>query len=542
MGACKTAGRAAWILMSAYFLYVVGFIFLADIELILAGIPDDAAYFFKAGENMAAGKGLTFDGINPSNGFQPLWLVVVAGAAFIFEARPEMMFRYYLVLQALLLILAAGILFLVHRRAFNPLVSMLVIALFMPLVFFQSINGMESAIFVFSLTLAFLIVCKLKPFHREGRIWLPIFGFCLGFVMLSRLDSVFIGASVCALILYQALKHQVGFGACVKMLAIVIGCASVATLPYLVYNQVRFGSFMPISGSLKSTFPDVCFDLAKIMNISPRFQLAVLAAPFYLAWSGISSLSASPERNQFRAAVGALALGVILHFLHVMMFLDWAVFSWHYLFYALFLTLAVSEPAKWVSERLKRRAAPAFAVIVIVLIIVGGSKVVSRTLAVETEDSWRVQSYRAAVWARNNTPPDSIFAMKDAGNFGYFSGRTVINLDGLVNNEAYQEVLRDGLLREYLASNNVDYLVQQCVYPGDKFFRVVPELSNGPLRNGSYDWISVRYWSHRFDAHSDAIPLYRKNEIYRSEQWNPRAVLPFVIWKLDLIDQDPRSI
>ncbi|MEZ4689439.1 MAG: hypothetical protein R3A12_04375 [Ignavibacteria bacterium] len=34
--------------------------------------------------------------------------------------------------------------------------------------------------------------------------------------------------------------------------------------------------------------------------------------------------------------------------------------------------------------------------------------------------------------------------MKDAGHFSYFSGREVINLDGLVNSFEFQEILRTG--------------------------------------------------------------------------------------------------
>lgn len=534
----KTAIRFAWIVILIYFAYTAGFIVLADIESVLAGVPDDAAYFFKTGENIAAGEGLTFDGINRSNGFQPLWLLVVAGIASIFRGSPELMFRCYMLLQAALAAAGAAIVLSVHRRVFKPLVTLVVMLLFLPLVLFQSVNGMESALFVFCAAVAFLVVFRLRPFESQGTLRLFSFGLLLGIVMLSRLDSVFIGASVCALVLYRLLSRDVELKSGIKMLVLVIGGASVVVVPYLVYNHVQFGSLMPISGSLKSTFPAFSFSIGKVMNISSRFLLAVLAAPFYLAWSVAVPPSADSDRNRFRASVGILASAVILHFLHSTIFLDWAVFSWHFISYSMFLSLAVSEPAELCLERFKRMAGPALAAIAVLLFAAGGAKVLSSTLGMETDSSWRVQSYRAARWARNSTAPHAVFAMKDAGNFGYFSKRAVINLDGLVNSGEYQEVLRDGSLREYLKTNHVGYLVQQCVYLRDSFFRIDPLRSTGPEQDGTYECLYVRYWSHRFDTYSDAVPLFRSNEVYRSEKWNARAVLPFMIWKLDLSPGD----
>ena len=45
---------------------------------LVAQIPDDAADYFQIGRNYADGWGLTFDGRNPTNGFQPLWQALIA--------------------------------------------------------------------------------------------------------------------------------------------------------------------------------------------------------------------------------------------------------------------------------------------------------------------------------------------------------------------------------------------------------------------------------------------------------------------------------
>jgi len=37
---------------------------------------DDAFYYFKTAQNISEGKGITFDGISPTNGFHPLWMMI----------------------------------------------------------------------------------------------------------------------------------------------------------------------------------------------------------------------------------------------------------------------------------------------------------------------------------------------------------------------------------------------------------------------------------------------------------------------------------
>src|SRR3989344_1607797 len=40
-------------------------------------LPDDAFYYFQIGRNIAGGAGSTFDGMNATNGYHPLCMLVV---------------------------------------------------------------------------------------------------------------------------------------------------------------------------------------------------------------------------------------------------------------------------------------------------------------------------------------------------------------------------------------------------------------------------------------------------------------------------------
>jgi hypothetical protein len=77
-----------------------------------------------------------------------------------------------------------------------------------------------------------------------------------------------------------------------------------------------------------------------------------------------------------------------------------------------------------------------------------------------------VTRYNAALWIAKNSPPDAVFASWNAGQLGYFSNRTVINLDGVINNvDYYERVLRGSVpLADYLSENKVDYIVDYSIY------------------------------------------------------------------------------
>jgi heparin/heparan-sulfate lyase len=126
--------------------------------------------------------------------------------------------------------------------------------------------------------------------------------------------------------------------------------------------------------------------------------------------------------------------------------------------------------------------------------------------------------------------------MKDAGHFGFFSRRAVVNLDGLVNGPGLQNAIRDRALLPLLRAGGVRYLVQHAFFPGDPF--LLPRLSPSPsaVPAADYETLSVRYLSHRYGTYSEDIVLRRQAEAYRAERGLPNSLLPFTIWRLE---EDP---
>jgi hypothetical protein len=111
--------------------------------------------------------------------------------------------------------------------------------------------------------------------------------------------------------------------------------------------------------------------------------------------------------------------------------------------------------------------------------------------------------------------------MKDAGNFGYFSERRVVNLDGVVNNREYQAALRERNLKGYLAIKGVRYFVQHAFW------------DRPDIVSGAYDSYTVGFWSHLYECGSDSLVLRREDEAYRSRPYfDGSHETVFVIWRM----------
>lgn len=76
--------------------------------------------------------------------------------------------------------------------------------------------------------------------------------------------------------------------------------------------------------------------------------------------------------------------------------------------------------------------------------------------------------YRSALWLKSNTAKDAVVASWNAGQLGFYSERSVINLDGLINShQFFRTVLlpdriaveRQQALGQYLDEQQVEYLV-----------------------------------------------------------------------------------
>ena len=176
---------------------------------------DDAYYYFKVAQNISEGHGSTFDGINPSNGYHPLWMLVCIP---IFALA-----RFDLILPLRILLLVMGgfsaataiLFFRLIGRIFTPAIGASV-ALYWAFSYDILLRiyqpGLETGIAVFFVV---LLVYKLFEFETNWRKQqvtnkqLLLLGLIALLTTLSRLDLMFLAGMVGIWIIFRnsPLRH-----------------------------------------------------------------------------------------------------------------------------------------------------------------------------------------------------------------------------------------------------------------------------------------------------------------------------------------------
>lgn len=91
-------------------------------------VRDDAYYYFKVAQNISEGRGSTFDGINPTNGYHPLWTLVCVPIFALARFDLILPLRVLLVVMAALSVAAAILLFRLLKKPVGEPIAMLAAA------------------------------------------------------------------------------------------------------------------------------------------------------------------------------------------------------------------------------------------------------------------------------------------------------------------------------------------------------------------------------------------------------------------------------
>lgn len=159
---------------------------------------DDAYYYFKVAQNISEGHGSTFDGINPTNGYHPLWMLVCVPIFAL--AR----FDLILPLRVLILVMAgfnavtAVLIYRFVKSNLSHFVALLAASFWAFNLYIHYIVyefGLETPLAAFAVV---LFIYKLSQFEKESRAkavstrQLATLACIAVVVLFSRLDLIFL--------------------------------------------------------------------------------------------------------------------------------------------------------------------------------------------------------------------------------------------------------------------------------------------------------------------------------------------------------------
>lgn len=521
-----TNNNKFYIYLSYFFIalsvsYLTSFVLFSDFKQLIYLIPDDSSYYLKIAKNFSEGSGFTFDGINATNGFQPLWQLLLIPFYCFIKTSAENYLRIILIFQIVLIFLSEILLFRSLLKFFKDKIVLIFVVFFTLFVFFNSVNGMETSLMVFLISVLFTKIISLNIFCSHNRFNEFKIGMLLGLLILSRLDLIFFAFSLMVFIFLTGNNHKENLS---KIVNISIGFLTLF-VPYLFYNYISFGNIIPISGYLKSGFSNGGF-IQKVQEILRyRETYFALISIIFLGWFIYKNRELKQSNNyEYFLFLAVFSLSNFLLLLYLIFFLNWVIFYWYFIPFSLFFSLFICIPINYIINfKIKWIGNLIYFSLIIFIVIFWGSKLYFKFDSdVSHENNWNDESYIASQWVKQNTNSSDVFAMKDAGHFGYFSERNTVNLDGLVNNFEYQEVLKDKHLNDYLKNNKVKYFVQHAIWDRDD------------ITSGNYDTLEIKLMSHKYSTESDPVKLFIMNEVYRSDPYyDGDHKVAFIIWKLE---------
>ena len=495
--------RLQVLLLVAYSIYYIWLAFGPSIELVINSTVDDSYYYLVVARNFAAGLGSTFDGTTEiTNGYHPLWMGLLV-PLYLVVHDPETGLRLTLLLSGAL---ALGMLVFLRgtlNRAVGGWAGLVLLIVFAwPRFFGLTQNALETALLLllYAAILRALVQGRFETLsQRVG------FGLLLGFAMLARLDTVFLvfAAGLWALFewvrggtLWDAGASRDGRPASaagrlwshLPLLAVAI-----PVLPYLFWNLSVFGNLEPVSGAMKTTFPTPGFHPGPFRDFP---EYAVLAGVALV----VLVLGSRKTASRFTRALGLFGLAALLHGAYTVLFMVWAVDRWHFALLVFLALTAVPALGQQVLTRVSRPLAAAA-----ILAGVAGAVAVQVYSFGLREGRYQSDTYHLALWVRGNLPEDAVLSATDSGVLAYFSERSTVNLDGLINSFDYFERLRagGGQVEEYLAEKGVGYILDQCSYGLEDVLSGNYEVR--PLR--ITDWAEGRV--------AAEIPVRPEDEAYR---------------------------
>jgi hypothetical protein len=497
--------RVVWGLAAAGLVLRLAFALL-PLSVHLIVLEDDAWMVTAIARNFALGHGVTADGVNPTNGFQPLYPLTLGALPYLIAPNQlDAGFTANLVLCALLNILALWPLWWLAQRFGGEVAGLIAAALFAlnPFLVRVSVNAMETSLGLLLLLTLFAAFYRLDLTRTSHVMGLALL---TALATLARLDASLAFAAIALTMALRTFRRPTtdkrrttndsGKVLVISRWPLVVGQWSmvalyiVATLvflaPYFAFNYAISGTFGPSSGTA----------LAYMHSYAEEFQL--LRGLYALASNSAIDMSGLATRWHALmflgiAAASALLLGRrLLDALPLLLFLILPPIYYGYMLqqlrprYFVGLSVMLIVLLAWLGAELLRRrpGTPAVLAIALVTLLIIGRNSISayddyrRDMADKTLTQPTL--YQAALWARDNLPPNAPIGAKNSGIFQYYSGHVALNIDGKLNHEIVPAMEQRELL-DYLRARRVEYLVDRELIMADHIAFYSQQFGPAPM-------------------------------------------------------------
>jgi hypothetical protein len=472
---------------------------------------DDAFYYLKIAQNVARGRGSTFDGSVPTNGYHPLWeLCCVALQALWPHAGARMAALVYVTQLGLLLVAALSIYRgLRETSAWAAALTALLLAL-NTISALVLVDGMESGL-VFTLL---AVYAQLAATRRERFLDLREPRYAAGMLVLlvalslTRLEAALFAALFVAAALIEGVRRR---GRQLRNTLFVLGGLIACAAAYVASNFALVGLPLPVSGLVKALWPPdgPLYHYLLVMEVqwfvSPlRVQQALergwltagLAGALLVGLVWFVRDALRRKQSGLLLLVGGCAALIAQNLLFTRQAFHW--YGWPALMLGTLCTFGLlSRVLPWALPRTGWAAAALTSLAVAYAVLINYRFV---TRAYDRLYDWNTAPSlmdSARRFIDEQIPRDAILAGDSVGLLAYVTGRGIINVEGLVEDRAYYRALQQHSTGELLRQRGVTWLMltqPNDAVPACARTRSWTFADNAPVIGGTVPRGTVRFY------------------------------------------------
>ncbi|MBI5403129.1 MAG: hypothetical protein HY959_06990 [Ignavibacteriae bacterium] len=426
--------------------------FFLPFQFLLNFAHDDSFFYIKTANNLSKGFGSTFDGVNITNGYHPLYfislVILFAVPNFLASASPEFLYRLVFLYHEVLLLFSFVFLLkslkLVLKEKYGSTLILLIIIMLAALVFIRD-YGLESHLAC--LIISYFLFLKAKE-TENGRSNPVDKSVLLSLLFLTRTDFLI---SVIPLVLIadiftgkEKLKHIITSFIFINITALI----------YYLTNYYFFGHFATVSGMLLNAFPVVLLkeninilitDPAKLYNQFARIIFFMISIILFTVFYTRNKAKTEAEKKFFGVILG-FGAGSFLFVLYHLIFNTYSIREWY-------MTVPVFISSVMAALMAGGRKITAYITLLLSLIVLiyvfTGSRIANYKYVSGYEYAKAIEKIVGA--------DERVYQVDYCGVTGFFSNRNIINGDGLINSFEYSGYMKNGKIDEYLKKYDVKY-------------------------------------------------------------------------------------
>jgi len=463
-------------------------------------LMDDSYIFFKISRDLADWLSGFLPSFQLTSGFQPLSALLYCPFFQIFWDQKEFPIHCALSLNAVLGFFANIFLYCLLRKIVNrPIATFLVsVWIWSPYVMYQSINGMETTLALLLLLITLSYYWRINHIsHHQFRSWFFL-GLLIGMGFWARVDLGMVGVAIVLDQVWLAIGgDQHSRSLRIRNVILCSVTALAVASPWIVFTIISTGNLVPISGRAVHQVTEVVLNYLypnhsgfSLMMLA-RFKREILiyqpliALSKHTSWqlyiSGLSlvGLILAVRDRQLRILFRPIFIFQTLILASYIIIIGGA---WHlnrYLYpvYTLMIFLHAAT-LRYLESRIKLRSW----VLAITLFILFLPYAFSYTAQYHFQwyKNLPARYLSAALFAKDRVPPKVKVGTFQSGCISYWLDNQVINLDGVINKEAYFN-LKNKTMDVYLDEQRIDYLVEEVF-----LFRMWDNYLGGQLSKDYY--------------------------------------------------------